>query len=131
MRYLLDTDIIVDHLRRKKPIREEILDNGVISIITLGELIYGAYKSIHPHKSLITLKNNLQLLELEVINLNEIILAEFGRVKADLENKGKRLDDFDLLIGSTAKNIQSYACHKKYKTFQAIEDLRLWEDNTN
>lgn len=131
MRYLLDTDVIIDHLRKKKPIQEQTLDNGAISIITLGELIYGAYKSAHPDKSLITLKNDLQFLELEVINVNEIILAEFGRVKADLEDKGERLDDFDILIGATAKNRNLILVTRNIKHFRRIEGLRLWEDNAN
>lgn len=102
MKYLVDTDILINHFRKKEAIPELILEQGVISIISLGELIYGAYKSIYPQKSLIILKKNLQILDFEIINLDEIIIAEFGRRKADLEIKGVRLDDFDLLIAATA-----------------------------
>lgn len=125
MKYLVDTDIIIDHLRKKIAIIEQILDNGTISIITLGELIYGAYKSAQPQKSLIILKEDLEILNFEIININEMIMAEFGRVKADLETKGKRLDDFDLLIAATAmiNNLTLVTRNKKH--FKRIKGLKL------
>ena len=45
MKYLLDTSIVVDHLRGRKKLNEKIVSpNTAISIITLGELLYGEYK---------------------------------------------------------------------------------------
>jgi len=39
MRYLLDTSVIVNHLRGKKPIKIDFLENGsAVSIITQAEL---------------------------------------------------------------------------------------------
>lgn len=126
MKYLLDTDIIVDHLRRKTSIGEKILGYGVaISIINLGELIYGAYKSVHPQESLITLKEDLHILDFEIINLNEVIIAEFGRIKADLEVKGERLDDFDLLIAATAVVNNLILVTRNMKHFKRIAGLKL------
>lgn len=125
MKYLLDTDVVIDHLRRKKILTEQLLNNGTISIITLGELIYGAYKSVHPQKSLITLKDDLQILDFEVININEMNVAEFGRIKADLEIRGERLDDFDLLIASTAIVNNLILVTRNIKHFKRIKELKL------
>lgn len=125
MKYLVDTDVLIDHLRKKKDLPEQVLDDGVISIITLGELIYGAYKSTHPDKSLAILKQDLQLLDLGIININELIMSEFGRLKADLEVKGKRLDDFDLLIASTAKVLNLSLITRNVDHFKRIKGLKL------
>lgn len=125
MKYLLDTDVVIDHLRRKKILTEQLLNNGTISIITLGELIYGAYKSAYPQKSLITLKEDLAILDFEVININEMNVAEFGRIKADLEIRGERLDDFDLLIASTALVNNLVLVTRNKKHFKRIKGLKL------
>lgn len=100
MKYLLDTDVIIDHLRKKKAILEQMLDSATISIITLGELIYGAYKSVHPQKSLLTLRE-------------------------DLETKGERLDDFDLLIAATAIVSRLVLVTRNRKHFEGIPSLQL------
>lgn len=125
MKYLVDTDILIDHLRRKKAVQEQILDNGTLSIITLGELIYGAYKSVHPHKALITLKEDLHILDFEIINLNEITIAEFGKIKAELELKGERLDDFDLLVAATAIVNNLILVTRNRNHFKRIKGLKM------
>lgn len=125
MKYLLDTDIVIDHLRRKNSIREEILDIGAISIITLGELIYGVYKSRDPQKSLVILNEDLQILDLKIMDINETIVAEFGKMKADLEIKGERLDDFDLLVAATAKMSNLILVTRNIKHFKRIKGLQL------
>lgn len=125
MKYLIDTDVIIDHLREKEAIPEQILDESAISIISLGELIYGAYKSVYPQKSLIILKKNLQILDFEIIKLDEIIIAEFGRIKAGLEAKGERLDDFDLLIAATALVSDLTLLSRNIKHFSRIKELKI------
>lgn len=125
MKYLLDTDIIIDHLRRKNFIQEEILGSGAISIITLGELIYGAYKSINPQKFLVVLNKDLYILDFEIVNISETIVAEFGRMKAALEIKGEKLDDFDLLIAASAKVMNLTLVTRNVKHFKRIKGLKL------
>lgn len=88
-------------------------------------MIYGAYKSIHPQKSLVTLKESLLILDFKIINLNEAIIAEFGRIKAELELKGERLDDFDLLIAATAIVNDLMLVTRNIKHFQRIPCLKL------
>lgn len=126
MKYLLDTNIIVDHLRARKILSEDFLVSGAgISIITLGELIYGAYKSDNPQKSLQNLENSLKILNLDIINLNFEVVSEFSRIKVGLEKKGKRLEDFDLLIAATAKVNGFILVTGNKKHFERIPDLKL------
>lgn len=126
MRYLLDTDIIVDHLRKKEILKEEILEAGAaISVITLGELFYGAYKSDSPQKSLVRVNQIVARLGLPIENLSDSIMQEFGRVKVHLERVGERLEDFDLLIAATAKMLDLTLVTRNVKHFKRIKDLKL------
>lgn len=126
MKYLLDTNIIVDHLREREIIKEDILLFGAgISIISLGELIYGAHKSNNPQKSLEKLETSLKILKLEVINLNGEAISKFSKLKASLETLGERLEDFDLLIAATALVNDLTLVTKNIKHFRRIKDLKM------
>ena len=103
MKYLLDTNICISLLKNQYGIRETILNvktkNCFVSEISIAELYYGASKS-----------NNRE----ERVKDVDFIVSHFGIVpifralplygdlKAKLEKDGNRIDDFDILIGSTA-----------------------------
>ena len=103
MKYLLDTNICISLLKNQYGIREAILNvktkNCFVSEISIAELYYGASKS-----------NNRE----ERVKDVDFIVSHFGIVpifralplygdlKAKLEKDGNRIDDFDILIGSTA-----------------------------
>lgn len=126
MKYLLDTDVLVNHFRAKEPLKLEIIAEGVgISIITLGELLYGARKSDNPQKSLIRLEKDLVGIRVNVENLNTAVMDRFANIKASLEKKRQRLKDFDLLIAATAMVNNLILVTKNLKHFQRIEGLKL------
>lgn len=53
MKYQLDTDVIIYHLRGQRKFKVKWLQNRpIISVITLGELLYGAQKSNQPQKTI-------------------------------------------------------------------------------
>jgi len=59
MKNLLDTNIVIDHIRGKLPILPEMVKEGAtISIISYGELLYGAYKSVVKDKTLYNCPQN-------------------------------------------------------------------------
>jgi len=126
MKYLLDTDVLINHFRAKEPLKLEIIAEGVgISIITLGELLYGTHKSDNPKTSLIRLEKDLVGIRVNVENLNTAIMDQFARIKADLEKKGKRLEDFDLLIAATALVNNLILVTRNKKHFERIKGLKL------
>ncbi|MBI2074840.1 MAG: type II toxin-antitoxin system VapC family toxin [Candidatus Levybacteria bacterium] len=126
MKYLLDTDVIVDHLRKIKMLDEAIIASGAgISIITLAELFHGAYKSKTLEKSLTTIQEMLELLHLQIVNLDTTVVTEFGRMKAVLEKGGKRLEDFDLLIGACAKANGLMLVTRNLKHFARVQGLKV------
>jgi tRNA(fMet)-specific endonuclease VapC len=101
--YLLDTNIVIFLFKGKFGVAEKMRSIGLeqcfISEITVAELKYGAEKSNNPeyHRRIVA----------EFINDVQIIpifdaLDFFAKEKTRLEAAGNRIDDFDLLIGSTA-----------------------------
>jgi len=83
----------------KKKIREIGFENCVVSEITITELKYGVAKSTKREKNLQALETFQTKIEvLPIFPALDIYASE----KARLKTKGKMLDDFDLLIGSTA-----------------------------
>jgi tRNA(fMet)-specific endonuclease VapC len=71
-----------------------------MSIITIAELQFGAYNSnkINANMERINYLRNI----MKIINLNTAITEEYARIKSKLRKSGNLIDDFDILIGSTA-----------------------------
>jgi tRNA(fMet)-specific endonuclease VapC len=102
-KYLLDTNICAYFLNGKFNLETKIdsvgFENCVVSEITIAELKYGVEKSTHKEKN----KKTLEIFQskFDVIPIFPA-LDIYAKEKARLKIKGKILDDFDLLIGSTA-----------------------------
>jgi len=124
--FLLDTNILVNHLRGKKAIDLFWLEKGSsVSIITQAELFYGAYKSNKPKNNLNKIKQMFDDLPIEIITLNQKIISLYGKIKAGLEKKGKKLDEFDLLIAATSLSEDLKLVTNNIKHFQRIPRLKL------
>ena len=125
--YLLDTDIIIYSLKGdiniQSNLRQHINELLQISIITLMELYYGVYKSRHIDANLAKIKTLEQ--SLEILPTGQETAEIFGRLKAKLELEGNRLDDFDLIIASTALTHNLVLVTNNEKHFQRIEGLKL------
>jgi len=126
MKYLLDTTVIVNHLRGKKPIKIDFLENGcAVSIITQAELFYGAYKSSNSLANLKKVKAMFLDLGIEVITFNEEIIEQYAKIKTKLEKEGKRLDEFDLLIAATAIEKNLILVSDNLFHFKRISSLKV------
>lgn len=100
--YLLDTCICIAVIRGNRQILRKIISAGLenckVSEMTIAELYYGASKSGR-EKHFEDVSN--------IINYFSVVpvfssLRTYGDVKAKLEAQGNRIDEMDLLIGSTA-----------------------------
>lgn len=126
MKYLLDTDVVVNQLRGKAKIKENLIEDGsAISIITFGELLYGAEKSTNKEKSLATINGFIADLQIDILGLNQDIMQIYAKTKTSLEAAGKRLDEFDLLIGATASFHSLSLATLNLRHFKRIPGLRI------
>jgi tRNA(fMet)-specific endonuclease VapC len=103
--YLLDTNICIYFIKGlyelNKKITEIGIENCYISEITIAELKLGIENSKSTHKS-----NNRKVIE-SFINSVKVVpiiscLDLYAKEKARLRKTGKIVDDFDLLIGTSA-----------------------------
>lgn len=102
-KYLLDTNICIYLLKGQfnlhNKIKEAGEENCVISEITIAELKFGAENSIQKERN----RQNVELIQNKFTILPVFpALDIYATEKARLKTKGSILDDFDLLIGSTA-----------------------------
>jgi tRNA(fMet)-specific endonuclease VapC len=125
--YLLDTDTIIYSLKGdpnvQENLRQHINDILQISIITLMELYYGAYKSQHVDANLAKIKTLEQ--SLDILITGQETAEIFGKMKSRLESGGNRLDDFDLIIALIALTHNLVLVTNNEKHFQRIEGLKL------
>ena len=104
-RYLLDTNICI-YIRQKRPeevlrrFRKLRLGEAVLSVITYGELLYGAAKSQHRVAALERLRELVLLLP--ALALPEAAAETYGTIRAELEAKGEMIGNNDLWIAGHA-----------------------------
>ena len=127
-RYLLDTTICI-YIRQNKP--ERVFDRfrklrageAVLSVITYGELFYGATKSVQRAAALERLRELTNLLP--PLPLPETAAEVYGRVRAQLEANGKMIGNNDLWIAAHALSSELTLVTNNEKEFRRVQGLRM------
>ncbi len=127
-RYLLDTNICI-YIQRQRP--EKVLarfqklkpGDAAISVITWGELLYGAEKSMQRKKV-------LQLLDefksfVPVLPIPENAGNTYGVIRTSLESKGKPIGNNDLWIAAHAKAAALTIVTNNEREFQRVPGLKV------
>ncbi len=105
--YLLDTNVCIhwskDEFELRQKVRQIGVENCFISELTVAELIYGIAKSAPTRQA----ANRHSLNILLQLFAGRILLVGscfeiYGAEKVRLRAMGRPVDDFDLMIGSTA-----------------------------
>lgn len=100
---LLDTTIVVDHLRKKdSSIVQRFKEAGTLylPLTGLGELLYGAYNAAFEAKGIRQIEEFLKICA--VLGPDERTAHLYGRIKADLARKGKPIPQNDIWIAAIA-----------------------------
>jgi tRNA(fMet)-specific endonuclease VapC len=127
MRYLVDTDWVIDHLHgRAQVVRrlEELAPDGIgLSILSLAELYEGVYFSTTPQDN----ENALQdfLGGVDVLTLDDDICRIFAQERGRLRAAGMLIGDFDLLIGATALHYGLTLLTNNRRHFERLTDLDI------
>lgn len=126
MMFLIDTDIIIYSLKRHPEVISgfgaHARDPKAISVVTYGELLYGANRSRRRVENEAKVRRIGELFP--VVGISMAIMDTFASVKASLAGKGKVVDDFDLLIGSTALVLNYTLVTNNQKHFAKIPGLK-------
>jgi tRNA(fMet)-specific endonuclease VapC len=99
--YMLDTNICIYVMKNYPPdLREKfnsLAEQLCISSITLGELHYGAEKSVPRVENLTAIEHFVVCLE--VLPFESKAAAHYGQVRAELERAGTPCGSHDMRIG--------------------------------
>jgi tRNA(fMet)-specific endonuclease VapC len=126
--YLLDTNICI-YIRQKRP--EEVLrrfrklrpGEAAVSVITYGELLYGAAKSAQKAEALERLRELVNLLP--ALALPERAAEAYGTIRADLESKGAMIGNNDLWIAAHAAAAGLTLVTNNEREFRRVRGLRV------
>lgn len=131
MKYLLDTNTCIQWLNGHEQVLERMSlekpnDLALCSVVK-AELYYGALKSGRP-------KRNLERLNLLFRGLGSFPFSDeasliYGRIRVQLEKKGRIIGPNDLLIASIALAQACVLVTHNTKEFQRVEGLEIedWE----
>jgi tRNA(fMet)-specific endonuclease VapC len=132
-RFLLDTNICI-YIRRRRPaavlerFRQLAPGEAVLSVITYGELVYGAEKSQlreQAHRQLAELAGLLPVMELPM-RAGEF----YGSIRATLAAAGDMIGNNDLWIAAHAKAASLILITNNEREFRRIQGLEIqnWAD---
>jgi len=125
---LLDTNICI-YIRQRKP--EEVLrrfrklrpGEAALSVITYGELVYGAAKSAHRLAAFERLHELVQWLP--ALALPETAAEAYGTIRAALAAKGEMIGNNDLWIAAHALAAKFTLVTNNEREFLRVPGLKL------
>lgn len=132
MNYLLDTSFIINFFKKGgswgETLVELVKDNNqvAISVITYAELYCGVVRSNVLEKEKNKVESFLEDFLVEIIPVTAEIAREYAILKRSVEETGAPLDDFDLLIGTTAKIKEATLVTDNIKHFERIKGLKIY-----
>lgn len=125
--YLLDTDIIIYSLKGVPEVvnslREHRNSPMSISVVTYGELVFGAENSEKRPQNLSRVHRTAEIYP--VLPATRAVMDTFGRLKAELRRDGNVVDDFDLIVASTALSHGLTLVTNNTRHFKHVPGLRV------
>ena len=128
IRYMLDTNMCI-YLRQNRPpevttrFRQMRHGDATLSVITYGELLYGAERSQQRTRALESLARLVSLLP--VLPLPEEAASTYGEIRATLEKRGEMIGGNDLWIAAHAKSAGLTLVTNNEREFKRVPGLKL------
>jgi tRNA(fMet)-specific endonuclease VapC len=127
-RFLLDTSICI-YIRQKRP--EEVLrrfrklrpGEAALSVITYGELLNGAAKSLQRLAALERLRELVHVLP--ALSLPELAAEAYGSIRAELEARGGMIGNNDLWIAAHAMVAGLILVTNNESEFRRVRGLKV------
>jgi len=125
---ILDTDILVALLKGEPEALEKIRtleekgDTISTTIITVYELLKGAYLSSKPQENLTKIRDSISTLQ--VLELSFNACEEASKIHRDLRKTGSMVGEFDILIAAIA-NTNEETIVTRDEHFELIRGTKL------
>jgi tRNA(fMet)-specific endonuclease VapC len=128
LRYLLDTNICIYIAKQRPPsvaARFAKLASGSVgmSLITFGELRYGAEKSKQRGEALDALRRLSELIP--VMTPDDTVGERYGALRAQLERAGTPIGNNDLWIAAHALDLGVTLVSNNTREFERVPKLKL------
>lgn len=112
MKYVLDTNSLSDLLRGDPSVGERLTSHRRTDVLlpqpVVAEVEYGlARMAASKRRDRLRERFDVFLAELRRLPWTDAVSRAFGRVKADLERRGVRIEDFDVAIAAHALSIEA------------------------
>jgi tRNA(fMet)-specific endonuclease VapC len=125
--YLLDTDTLVFILRGNPAVagnlRARDAQPKAFSVLSYGELLYGAMKSARPLENAAKVRRLTEVLPL--VDVSPAVMETFASLKNELERRGTKIGELDLIIASTAIHLSYTLVSNNLRHFRRVPGLRL------
>ena len=127
MKYLLDTDWVIDHIRNLERVVQrvkELTPEGLaLSVISLAELYEGVLNSTDPVSNEQTLQEFVS--DIELVPIDEETYRIFGRERERMRRARRMIAEFDLLTDSTCLRHNLTLLSKNRRHFKSVEGLEI------
>ncbi len=128
MAALLDTNIVIDHFRKKGGELDNLLlfNEFCISTIVIGELLFGAQISLKREMNGQLVANFIK--KVQVLEVDITVSEAYAAIKKYLKDKGKPIPENDIWIAATAHANQLKLITKD-RHFENIDflDVEFWD----
>ena len=126
--YMLDTNAVIMAIRHPDwkvlPRIEQHIGGGVcISVITLGEMEYGARKSDDPEMTRLGLYQFLA--GIPVMDFDSKAAQHFGDIYGDLDMRHMQIGDRDSLIAAHARSLGCTLVTNNTREFSRVKGLKI------
>ncbi len=128
--FLLDTDVLSNLIKRDPSARllrrlaSVPPEHQHTSAITVGELLYGAYRSVRAEHFLMLLDQRVWP-HVAILPFDEAAARVYGRLRAELERMGRPASEPDLQIAAIALTRDLIVVTGNARHFEHIPDLRI------
>ena len=130
-KFLLDTNIVIALFANDALVRKGLIKAAQVFVpsIVLGELYYGAHKSLQKDKNIARVD---ELAAAGVIlSPNTATAREYGEIKNILQNKGRPIPENDIWIAAIAKQYDLTLVTRD-EHFKEVKEIavKTWQYNT-
>jgi tRNA(fMet)-specific endonuclease VapC len=127
MSYLIDTDILINSIKGNATVNQHFARYAAIpkaiSIVTFGELLYGAKKSKQKDKNTSVIYRLAEIFP--IVGITRSTIETFTDIRLVLDRRGEGIEDFDLLIAATALSLNYTLVTNNTKRYKRIERLQI------
>ena len=127
LKYLLDTNIVIYTMKnRPQPVKKRFQQHHgqiCISVVTLGELVFGAEHSQQVERNLADIE--AMIARLEVLPMDARAAYHFGQIRAALYKDGQPIGPYDMMIAGQARASGLILVTNNVKEFGRVPGLVL------